>query len=47
MHTIHKNYVKCKVRNRLEDQYIQKYDAYISCDNTDNYDKQLEIYLLD
>ncbi len=39
VHTLHRNYVKCKIQQRLEDQYIQRYDAYINKDNTDNFEK--------
>ncbi len=39
VHSLHRNYIKCKTQQGLEDQYIQKYDAYISEDNLDIFEK--------
>ncbi len=39
VHSLHRDYVKCKTQQRLEDQYIQNYDTYINEDNIDNLEK--------
>ena len=36
---LQKGYVKSKLKQRLEDMYIQQYNSYIRDDNVENYEK--------